>query len=349
MSHKNFDAKPMKDEWDIEFLAYVRDKADAIIDGKKDSAFKQYHERYNNIELRKSKNTGKKKYMGIIAHADDVKGLRYAVERKINNRSSVGLTDLHELYLCTEMSPNALFNIHTTETIAQLNYLKIVDIKNLSQNIDRMPWRVPFVVQCVPLLGLYLTVQADFEDRKKRLIYQIVDSFCIFSWPKTSSTQVAHTFTIPDPPIGDGEDGKMERTIEAIFKNALVIFEMHCALAKGILTNRNNVSIDCHKALSKDVNEEDLPVRKIANFLDLDSEHKIPNRDRFTTDSKSLENTINLFMSDVVSMRKEQQDVEQVKKRRATMEKGKGEGKQDLDTLIGHSEQQSNEGTKIKC
>lgn len=166
MSRKKFEDKPMKDEWDREFLDYVRDEADTIIAGKKASAFQQYHEHYNNIEREKSKNTGKKKYMGIIAQATDVKGLRYAVERKINNRSSVGLTDLHELYLCTEMSPNALFNIYATETIAQLNYLKIVDIKNLSQNIDRMPSRVPFVVQCVPLLGLYLTVQADFEDQK---------------------------------------------------------------------------------------------------------------------------------------------------------------------------------------
>lgn len=120
MSLNVFANKPMKDDWDVAFLQYVRKNIDSIIERKNDAtntAFQDYYQRYTSIEgqwhaqEQKTTITGKKKYMGIISHAGDANALRYAIERKFNNRSSVDLTDLHELYLCADISPNTPFHI----------------------------------------------------------------------------------------------------------------------------------------------------------------------------------------------------------------------------------------------
>ena len=338
--------KPMKDDWDLVFLQYVREKAVDILEGKKNVeniAFQQYYERYSFIERDKGNRNGKKKYLGMIAYAIDEGDLKYLVERKINNRSSVELTDLHELYLCTGMHPDALFNIHEPQTIAQLEYLSNEDIQKLSRNIRNMPESVPFVVQCVPLLGLYLTVQADGKYQTKQLIYKIVDSFGIFSWPNDSETGDRHIFVIPDSPMNCGNDGKMERTIENVYKYAVTAFEKHCALAKGILTDRSNQPMDRYKALPKEITGEKLYIRKIAQFLTLDPEHETSDSNDFATDSRLLENTIDLFMKDVKKVRSQQLEREQEKEKRDT---GVGkESKESLDSNINNAKGRRNEKT----
>lgn len=50
----------------------------------------------------------------MIANAIDEDDLKYLVERKINNRSSIELTDLHELYLCI-LFDGTIHNILTIE------------------------------------------------------------------------------------------------------------------------------------------------------------------------------------------------------------------------------------------
>lgn len=334
--------KPMKDDWDLEFLEYVRKEAPNILKEKKNInniAFQRYYERYSKLECDKKNNGGKKKYLGMIANAIDEDDLKYLVERKINNRSSIELTDLHELYLCTGTHPDTLFNIHEPETIAQLNYLSYQDIRKLSERIRNMPEKVPFVVQCVPLLGLYLTVQVDSKNQPNRLTYQIVDSFGIFSWPNDSPTSNKHIFAIPDPPMGGGNDGKMERTIESVFYNALVVFDIHCSLAKGIFTDRNNQPMDRYKALPKKRTVENLDIRKIAIFLSLDSEHEMSNSNGFATDSRMLENTVKLFMTDVVNMQEAQLEREREKEKQRAEIKGKGaKENNDVDLIIAKAE-----------
>lgn len=353
MSWDKFSDKPMKDEWDIVFLKYVRDKADDIISAKmneENTKFREYHKRYTDIEWYSRGNRGKKKYLGLIARSENEADLRYAVERKINNRASVQLTDLHELYLCSEISPNTLFNIRDVETIVQLQYLTESDIQNLSKYIDRMPGHVPFVVQCVPLLGLYLTTRVKMDNGKKRLLYEIVDTFGIFSWTEHASLEVKHIFPVPDPPMDAGIDFKMERTIKSIYKNALHIFDEHCSLAKGILSTYRSQPIDRYNALPKNKNESELPIRKIASFLSIDSVQKISNRGCFTTDSKMLEKTIESFMRDVDCVYKKQREYEEMVKHQEAQEKKEGKERGiRIDSSINNSADRSRNKTKKKC
>lgn len=145
-------------------------------------------------------------------------------------------------------------------------------------------------------------------------------------------------------------DRKMRETIDAIFINALRIFNVHIALAKGILVNHSNQPMDRYKALPKEKNENDLPIRKIATFLNIDLEHEMSNSN-FTTDSKMLENTIKIFMDDVVRMQKELEKFEQNRAERDAMEQKKSrEEKGDkIEYFISNTEQRRNKSLNIKC